>query len=273
MTLQERLAASIAKSRNPSPKITGDEGRVGVDISSGVQSEVPASPERTETPQLPGSLEQKDTNEMKEETETPVILDQIVSVEEKDRADSISVDLVQSGPSDPESDIISQLRTDLQTCESQRIEESQQYSARISSLEEKLKLMSEITSTSASEILSNPESDVWERKLADREEKIVRLLDEGEKLAKIELNLTTVIKSLRAKQKEDANTVTTSLSRADKAERQLSEIKLQLKKANEIEKKNTERLKSMYKIEAANEALRREKENAQVLPVSQESLM
>ena len=74
----------------------------------------------------------------------------------------------------------------------------------------------------------------------------------------------TTIKSLRAKQKEDAVATTAALSRAEKADKQLADLKAQLKKANDIEEKNTERLKGMYKIEAANEALRREKENAQV---------
>jgi hypothetical protein len=74
----------------------------------------------------------------------------------------------------------------------------------------------------------------------------------------------TTIKSLRSKQKEDERTVITALSRAEKAEKQATELKTQLKKAQEIERKNTERLKGMYKIEAANEALRREKESTQV---------
>ena len=86
----------------------------------------------------------------------------------------------------------------------------------------------------------------------------------GEKLAKIELNLMTNIKSLRAKQKEETNTTNAAISRAERADKQLVEMRNQLKRANEIEKKNTERLKGMYKIEAANEALRREKDGAQV---------
>jgi hypothetical protein len=75
----------------------------------------------------------------------------------------------------------------------------------------------------------------------------------------------TTIKSLRAKQKEDAATTSSALSRAEKAEKQFADLRLQLKRANDIEKKNTERLKGMYKIEAANEVLRREKDAAQVL--------
>jgi len=74
----------------------------------------------------------------------------------------------------------------------------------------------------------------------------------------------TTIKSLRSKQKEEERTFASALSRAEKAEKQSSDLKLQLKKAQEIERMNTERLKGMYKIEAANEALRREKETAQV---------
>jgi hypothetical protein len=86
----------------------------------------------------------------------------------------------------------------------------------------------------------------------------------GEKLAKIELNLMTTIKGLRAKQKEDATTIANALAKAEKAERQANDLRAQLKRANEVERKNVERLKGMYKIEAANEALRREKEAAQV---------
>src|SRR5436305_7680775 len=74
----------------------------------------------------------------------------------------------------------------------------------------------------------------------------------------------TTIKQLRAKQKEDQITITQALSKSEKAEKQIQEMKLQLKKAQEIEKKNTERLKGMYKIEASNETLRREKDAAQV---------
>jgi hypothetical protein len=85
----------------------------------------------------------------------------------------------------------------------------------------------------------------------------------GEKLAKIELNLMTTIKSLRAKQKEDEKTLSTALSRAEKADRQLAETRAQLKRAQDVERKNTERLRGMYKIEAANETLRREQEIAQ----------
>ena len=74
----------------------------------------------------------------------------------------------------------------------------------------------------------------------------------------------TTIKSLRAKQKEDATITTNALAKAEKAERQANDLKAQLKRANDAERKNVERLKGIYKIDAANEALRREKESDQV---------
>jgi TATA element modulatory factor len=92
---------------------------------------------------------------------------------------------------------------------------------------------------------------------------IFGILIAGEKLAKIELTLMTTIKSLRAKQKEDEKITSSALSRAEKADRQLAETRTQLKRGQDVERKNTERLRGMYKIESANETLRREQEVAQ----------
>jgi hypothetical protein len=76
-------------------------------------------------------------------------------------------------------DLISQLRGDLETCESRRIEELQQSSERISSLETKLKILSKSTADASQELASDTSANSWERKLADREGKIALLLDEG----------------------------------------------------------------------------------------------
>lgn len=322
MTLQERLAASVAKSRTGSPKIvtsnedagispvrySGDLAKIepnGLSNENGLRS-----PVQTETSKLPTSPVQNETpalevKEVPSRTETPDIQaisadepsqqatevkesipdvpamssEQTISDPSSGRTSSVRLSTTLPPDTDPPTaDLMSQLRSDLAACESRRIEESEQASSRISSLQQKLRILSQTTLETSKELASNPNATSWERKLADREEKIALLLDEGclqtggrlivgEKLAKIELNLMTTIKSLRTKQKEDAATTTAALSRAEKTDKQLSDLKNQLKRANEIEKKNTERLKGMFKIEAANEALRREKENAQVLPL------
>ena len=232
MTLQERLAASIAKSRTGSPKITtpGEDGSTAVTParSSGDTSRIdsngtlkengPVSPTRIETPNLPASPIRIETpvNELKDvpsRTETPdlevIAGDDGATDSEAPNAQpdisvktDIAIEIVPSEtrtstePSptrtsfvrlstsipydpDPASDLISQLRADLATCESRRIEESQQASERISSLEEKLKTLLETTVNASRELASNANADNWERKLAEREEKIALLLDEG----------------------------------------------------------------------------------------------
>ena len=306
MTLQERLAASIAKSRSESPKLVNEDVgfslvRSSGDITrmepNGMSKEIGFTlPVRTETPKISGSLDVPSRTETpdlqvippyepaEKATEIKELAPDVSEVsseplitESSHRASSVSLPTSPLPDTDPATaDLISQLRSDLAACESRRIEESQRATSRISSLEQKLKILSQTTLETSKELASNPSATSWEHKLAEREEKIALLLDEGlvtsyttmlmvgEKLAKIELNLMTNIKSLRAKQKEETNTTNAAISRAERADKQLVEMRNQLKRANEIEKKNAERLKGMYKIEAANEALRREKDGAQV---------
>jgi TATA element modulatory factor len=325
MTLQERLAASVAKSRTGSPKIGSEEGSLGTSErssgdhvrseSNGVikddesvlpeqsEQEITSSPTRIDAPalevkDLPSRTETPDiqvipgddpttpsspiqTREPPKpepsppKSSTPISFEPPPSPARSSSSQTRSIpSLTLSIPQDTDpatAEIISQLRADLETCESRRVEELQASSERITSLETKLKILSQETADSSNEVSFDSSAGTWERKLADREGKIALLLDEGEKLAKIELNLMTTIKGLRAKQKEDEKTTVAAVSRAERAEKQAIELKAQLKKANEIEKKNTERLKGMYRIEASNEALRREKEAAQVSPTPQPS--
>ena len=224
MTLQERLAASIAKSRTGSPKAGASEEAGTTNAEDGGEANsngvlkvsVPSSPVRTETPKLPVSPVKLEapTIDVKEDTPTrtetpdisvipptestppppppllpapeeqfkdsqpiepnPPIEQQPVEI--TPRASSISL------PSDTDPatlDLISQLRNDLATCEARRVEESQIASARISSLEQKLKLLFQTTLDHSKDQAANPTASSWERKLADREEKIALLLDEG----------------------------------------------------------------------------------------------
>jgi hypothetical protein len=230
MTLQERLAASIAKSRTGSPKA----GAVGETGTSAVEEEgegnsngvlkvsVPNSPVRTETPRLPVTPTKFETlgvveavEDVPSRTETPDISvipptdsipplplppEQPEESQTSQTTDPQPIDLpspaeppiqvpspsprtsTTSIPPDTDPatlDLITQLRNDLATCESRRIEESQTASARISSLEDKLKLLSQTTLDHSKDLAANPTASSWERKLGDREEKIALLLDEG----------------------------------------------------------------------------------------------
>lgn len=220
MTLQERLAASIAKSRTGSPKTVSDEittpARSSGDLSrvefnGALKTNGPSSPVQSETPQLPSSPVRKDipavpeVKDLPSRTETPDIpmiqpeelVSPSTSIEEsKEISDSVaSLDSIEAPPrtssarlsstslatdTDPATvELISQLRADLEVCETRRIEESQQASERIASLEQKLKILEDITNERSKEIAADSSADALEKKLADREEKIVLLLDEG----------------------------------------------------------------------------------------------
>jgi TATA element modulatory factor len=227
MTLQERLAASIAKSRTGSPK-TGETGTStleegGEGNSNGVlKISMPSSPVRTETPGLPVSPTKIEVSSVEaaedvpSRTETPDIsvippadsipplrptpspppaeqpqeslptdsqpLEAVTPVEPPLQIPSPPRTSTASLPPDTDpatSDLITQLRNDLSTCEARRVEESQTASTRISTLEQKLKLLSQTTHEHSKDLAANPTASSWERKLADREDKIALLLDEG----------------------------------------------------------------------------------------------
>ena len=226
MTLQERLAASIAKSRTGSPK-AGAPGETGTtpteeggetNLNGVLKVCVQSSPVGTETPKLPVSPVKVESTAIDAEddapsrTETPDISvipprgptppppppPPLPAAEEQPKdpqpiepeppTESSTVEIPPSRTSttslppdtDPATlDLISQLRNDLAICESRRVEESQIASTRISSLEQKLKLLSQTTLDHSKEQVANPTASSWERKLADREEKIALLLDEG----------------------------------------------------------------------------------------------
>ena len=223
MTLQERLAASIAKSRTGSPKIVTSSEDVGIspvrsssDLtkieSNGLSKENGSkSPVQTEAPKSPTSLVRNETpalevNEVPSRTETPdlqaisadELSEQTTEVKESipdvpamssepaipdpssSRTSSVRLSTTLPADTDPATaDLISQLRSDLEACESRRIEESEQASSRIASLQQKLKILSQTTLETSKELASSPNASSWDRKLADREEKIALLLDEG----------------------------------------------------------------------------------------------
>ena len=223
MTLQERLAASVAKSRAASPKTVADEtsaaatpARSSSDTSrlesnDNAKTNGRASPVRSETPQLPASPVSKEapilpeTTGIQSQNETPdipVILEDdahrpqtpieepkpsVETSREIDSTDSllrpssarISSTSLATDTDPATAELITQLRADLEICETRRIEESQQASERIASLEQKLRLLEEITTERSKEITTDTSADTLEKKLADREEKIVLLLDEG----------------------------------------------------------------------------------------------
>jgi len=183
----------------------------------GSKDGMPGPPVRAETPKVPSSplrddspamIEVKDVSDAKAlpvRTETPDIA-VTPPMDYQDPSQSVGPDIKADIPTSPELavqdpplqipsvpplppstdpavvELISQLRSDIETCESRRVEEAQQASSRISSLEQKLKILSQSSLEAAHTAASDPSATPLDRKLAEREEKIALLLDEGDPL-------------------------------------------------------------------------------------------
>ncbi|KAF3203346.1 hypothetical protein TWF192_007496 [Orbilia oligospora] len=159
---------------------------------------------------------------------------------------------------------ISQLREDLATCESRRAEEASAASERIDSLEEKLKYLAKESVEEARKRIQTGGSSALEKELAKRDERIALLLEEGERLSKIELKHMNNIKRLRAKAQEDEKTAAEAKRKQEKAEKEASDLKEKTRKAVEAEKRANEKLRTMNRLEVDNETLKRERDILQI---------
>lgn len=160
---------------------------------------------------------------------------------------------------------ISQLREDLATCELRRQEESHAASERIDTLENKLKYLARESAEEAKQRAATSPAGGLGKKIAEKEEQIALLLEEGDRLSKLELKNLTIIKRLRAKAAEDEKVYAEAKRKLEKAEKEVIDGKDKLKKALESEKRLNERLKMMNKLEGETEGLRREQSNKDIL--------
>ncbi|KAK6510404.1 hypothetical protein TWF506_009513 [Arthrobotrys conoides] len=159
---------------------------------------------------------------------------------------------------------ISQLREDLATCESRRAEEASAASERIDSLEEKLKYLAKESVEESRKRIQTGGSSALEKELAKRDERIALLLEEGERLSKIELKHMNNIKRLRAKAQDDEKAAAEAKRKQEKAEKEASDLKEKTRKAVEAEKRANEKLRIMNKLEVDNESLKRERDILQI---------
>ncbi|KAI8608252.1 TATA element modulatory factor 1 TATA binding-domain-containing protein [Chytriomyces sp. MP71] len=81
------------------------------------------------------------------------------------------------------------------------------------------------------------------KRLADREEKVKSLLDEGEKLSKNELKMSTIVKKLRAKEAETEKEFKEHVRKCEVMSGEITELKDKLARTTESERKLGESVK------------------------------
>lgn len=250
LTMEQRLAMAVKKqaaatSSNPS------SARQSLDVASctsfdSISSAASTSNATQEEPEeVAKVVEPKETYESTiedikkqvESLETPEQKDAILALVEKLTSFNIA-----SSKSSPDSN-----------------EELESYKEKVTSLESKLIFLSREEAERAKNVRLN--SSGLQKKLAEKEEQIALLMEEGQSLSKKELKHLTTIKNLRARERENERLVEDAKERQHKAEKEVSQMKEKMKVVKELEKQQYENRRTVNKLENEIDSLKKEKQN------------
>lgn len=175
-----------------------------------------------------------------------------------------SIEPVESGNSNESPDtaetLLAQLKSDYETSELQRQEEVHGYIERIDALQAKLQYLAKESAESAKKASNDATSGSLEKKLADKDEQIALLMEEGQKLSKKELNQLTTIKKLRAKAQEDNRELAEARRQQEQAEKDAAVIADRLKRAEGAEKRVAEKQKIIIQAQKDMDSLRAQRD-------------
>ncbi|PBP27034.1 M protein repeat protein [Diplocarpon rosae] len=165
-----------------------------------------------------------------------------------------------SKPTEDYEALYKQLQADHEASELQRQEEVHGYIERIDALQSKLQYLAKEGAEAARKASEAAPNGTLEKKLADKEEQVALLMEEGQKLSKKELNQLTTIKKLRAKIQEDTKTIEEAKQKQAIVERDVLIMTERLKRAEAFEKRLGEKerefsllRKDLETLKSANE--------------------
>lgn len=146
-----------------------------------------------------------------------------------------------------------------------RDEEIQSYLERIDALQAKLQYLARDAADSARQTAASTSRDTSEHQLAAKDEQIALLMEEGQKLSKLELSHTTIIKRLRAKVADDSRTHAQTSQRLAKAEKLAGELSAKVTRMEAAQKEAQARIQRLTKVEEEAARLRNDVEARQAL--------
>jgi TATA element modulatory factor len=156
--------------------------------------------------------------------------------------------------------LLQQLHSDFEISEVQRQEEVHDYVERIDALQSKLQYLAKESADTARKSSGAAPGGSLEKKLADKEEQVALLMEEGQKLSKKELTQMTTIKKLRAKIQEHNKEVAETKIKQEKAEKDVAALTERLRRAEASEKRLGERQKQITQLQKENDSLRAERD-------------
>ena len=149
------------------------------------------------------------------------------------------------------------LRTENAQTEKQHQEETHTLLEKIDALQAKLSYLAKETVAAAKEANASTSSAGSEAvRLAEKDERIALLMEEGEKLSKTELRHLQTIKKLRAKSSEEEKISAEAKKRLERAEKAEVELKQKLRRAEGAERQASEKVNAIAGIEKQVEELR-----------------
>ena len=161
--------------------------------------------------------------------------------------------------------VIEQLKSDNETAELRRQEETHTYLEQIDALQAKLQYLTKEAAEIAKNASAEAKPGSLEQKVAAKDEKIALLIEEGQKLSQTELKHMSIIKRLRAKANEDEKAVAEFKRMADKYEKTAREAREKANRAESAEKRASDKVKSLPRIEKELETLRADRDSNDLL--------
>lgn len=156
--------------------------------------------------------------------------------------------------------LLKQLQSDFETSELQRQEEVHDYIERIDALQSKLQYLAKESIEVARKASSSAPAGSLEKKLADKEQQVALLMDEGQSLSKKELAHMTTIKKLRAKVQENSKEISEARMKQEKAEKEAASATERLKRAQASERQLGEKEKQVAQLQRDFESVKAERD-------------
>ncbi|KAH8598778.1 TATA element modulatory factor 1 DNA binding-domain-containing protein [Bisporella sp. PMI_857] len=215
----------------------GDEGTARLSVDS-ARSSLPRDSIDSNRPTVPGSRSSLDV---------PAALVSDITADQKDPADYEA--------------LLKQVQSDFEASELQRQEEIHDYVERIDALQAKLQYLAKESAEAAKKASNAAASGSLEKKLADKDEQVALLMEEGQKLSKKELTHLSTIKKLRARIQQDNKELMDAKSKQEKAEKDVAFANERLKRAESSEKRVNEKQRQINQLQKDIESLKSERDS------------
>lgn len=154
---------------------------------------------------------------------------------------------------------MSQLSRDVEEIKLRQNEEMQEYVERIDSLQSKLQYLSKSAADSAKKAATSAPSGSHERKLAEKDERIALLMDEGQRLSNTEQKYRTTIKKLRVQITDTEKQADDLKKDKDKAVSDADALRTRLDGDEEKEKRQEEARQTTAALQKEIDSLKKER--------------